>query len=73
MDLKTFICQNFSSLPCAFTVTGEEDCVIQEAEDHVCKEHGYVDTPQLKQEISDSLVDANPTPVDPTDDSSAHI
>jgi len=69
MDLKTFICSNFTNTDCSYLVTGEEDWVIQQADDHVCFEHAYTDSPELNKQIADSLIDSNPSPVDPTDDS----
>ena len=56
--MKKFVCQNFVTVPCAYVNTGNEDEVVNQATDHVVKEHGYEDTPQLREDIRASLVDA---------------
>jgi predicted small metal-binding protein len=60
---KKFICANFipqSDNPCGFEVQGEEDFVIQAAVDHVVEEHEWIDSPQLREDIKNSLVDVVP-------------
>ena len=59
MAQKQFVCSNFQSFPtpCSYTVTGEEDVVINEATTHIVEEHGLEDTPQLRKDIKASLID----------------
>ncbi|RPI19187.1 MAG: DUF1059 domain-containing protein [Ignavibacteriae bacterium] len=56
-EQKTFTCSNFSgqTASCLFTATDEEPRVIEIAVDHVMAEHGFMDTPELRQQITDSL------------------
>jgi len=57
---KQFKCSVFNSTAattCTYEVTGDEAYVINEADKHVIEEHGYQDSPSLKQQISDSLLD----------------
>lgn len=55
---KKFECRNFDpSLDCGYSVTGNEEYVINEADGHIVEEHGYQDSPSLRQQIKDSLVD----------------
>ncbi len=62
MAQKQFICANFitSSLD-AFTITGEEDWVIEQAVDHLMHEHGSEGSPQLREDIKASLIDVPAT------------
>lgn len=57
--LKTFICSSFTNSSCTYTNTGVEDLVIGEADDHLVEEHGFVDSPQLRKDIQNSLVTTN--------------
>ena len=57
---KKFICANFIPQPdnvCDYVVQGEEDYTIQAAVDHVVEEHEWIDSPQLREDIKNSLVD----------------
>jgi len=55
---KKFICSNFNpAAVCVYEITGEEEFVIEEADRHVIEEHGYQDSPGLREQIRDSLVD----------------
>lgn len=64
MALKLYACANFPPLamapPCSYKVTDEQDSVINTAADHLAHEHSMEDTPQLRQDISNSLVDPPP-------------
>jgi hypothetical protein len=58
--LKQFKCKVFNpDATCTFTVTGDEKSVVEQASAHEVAEHGFEDTPQLRNEIIDSLVDVN--------------
>jgi len=61
-NMKKYACENFHqiSAPCTFSVTGEEDTVIQEAVDHAMEEHGFMDSPQLREDIKACLIDVPP-------------
>lgn len=56
---KKFICANFipDGSDDGFVVQGEEDYVIQAATDHVVEEHEWIDSPQLREDIKNSLVE----------------
>jgi hypothetical protein len=54
---KQFICSVFNpTTTCTYQVTGDEATVIDAATNHVVEEHGYQDSPGLRQQISDSLI-----------------
>ena len=55
MEEKTFTCGNFQPTPCPFTAQGATDEVIQIAVDHLLAEHGFMDTPKLREDIENSL------------------
>ena len=62
MAKMTFLCSKFNKNPdssCAFQVTDDESVIVQEATDHEVEEHGYQDSPSLRQQITDSLVPAS--------------
>ena len=59
MSQMKFVCSNFNPTtpaPCSYEVVDEESVVIGIATDHEVIEHGYQDTPALRQQIKDSLV-----------------
>jgi hypothetical protein len=59
---KKFICTNFNQAAiCSYEVSGDEEHVIGEADRHVIEEHGYQDSPGLREQIRDSLVELNPS------------
>jgi hypothetical protein len=56
--LKSFKCSVFNpATECEYSVTGEENIIVEEAAVHEMTEHGYEDTPQLRKDIKDSLID----------------
>ena len=56
--LKLFECSVFNpGVACTYSVTGEEDPVVDQAINHEINEHGFDDSPQLRQDISRSLID----------------
>lgn len=56
--IKKFDCIVFDpSTGCAYSITGDEEYVINEADTHLVVEHGYQDSPLLRQQIKDSLTD----------------
>jgi len=64
---KQFSCPNYlaayyPNIPVsdAYTVTGDKDWVIDQGIDHLVHEHEFSDTPELRQQVSDSLTDYNP-------------
>jgi predicted small metal-binding protein len=53
---KKFTCTDLNAgIACTFTVTGSEDKVVEESVDHELAEHGYQDSPGLRQQIRDLL------------------
>ena len=60
--LKFYICTNFNpDYTCGFEIKGEEAKVIEDACQHLIEEHGFMDSPQLKIDISNVLIDIDPT------------
>ncbi len=62
MALMKFVCNNFnpsSTAPCPYEIIDDDTVIVQEATDHEVEEHGYQDSPALRQQISDSLVPAS--------------
>ena len=66
MAQKKFSCDNYMAIygdgtttNDGYTVTGEEDWVIEEADAHLVHEHGNEDTPQLRKDITASLTDVS--------------
>ncbi len=58
MALKKFVCQSINTtLPCKFTLVEEEDKIIQPVVDHELEEHGYQDSPALREQIAQALTD----------------
>jgi predicted small metal-binding protein len=47
------------NLVCQFSSTGTEDEVIESSVDHELAEHGYQDSPGLRQQIRDLLTDVS--------------
>lgn len=65
--MKQFICSTFlqkyypnvaPSDP--YTCEGEVDWVIEQGTDHLTENHGFGDSPELRQQVTDSLVDYIP-------------
>ena len=49
-----------SEINCTLTIAGEEDEVLDAAVMHAVDKHGHENTPELREEIRASLVDAEP-------------
>jgi predicted small metal-binding protein len=57
--IKFFICSSFiSGGTCEYTESANEEDVISKAVDHLINEHGLIDSPKLREDIRNSLVDA---------------
>lgn len=55
---KLFKCSVFNpDAKCDYSVSGDESTVVEEASQHEIDEHNYEDTPQLREDISKSLID----------------
>lgn len=55
--IKKFECLIFRpEFDCPYTVTGEEDEVIEMAAGHEQTEHGIEDTPKTREKIKESLI-----------------
>ena len=55
---KLFKCNVFNpDVSCNFNCSGEENTVIENAVNHEVTEHGYEDSPQLREDIRKSLID----------------
>lgn len=57
--MKEYACVNFQQITavCPFSVTDvDEDIVVQKAVDHVMEEHGFMDSPQLREDIRACLI-----------------
>ncbi len=56
--LKLFECSVLNpGIACTYSITGDETPVIDQAVTHEVNEHGFEDTPTLRKNISDSLID----------------
>lgn len=56
MDRKMADCRRFESESnCSLTIIGEEDHVVEAAAQHAAAVHGHEDTPELRQQIRDTL------------------
>lgn len=42
---------------CTLTISGEEDEVVRAAAEHAASVHGHTDSPELREEIRNSLKD----------------
>lgn len=63
MALKKFVCQSINStFPCKFSLVAEEDQIIQQVVDHELEEHGYQDSPVLRNQIAEALTDPDVNP-----------
>jgi len=54
-----FSCQNFNQqnpAACPFEIVEDETVIVNDAITHELEEHGYQDSPELRQRIQDSLV-----------------
>jgi hypothetical protein len=57
-NLKLFVCNDFQNLViCPYTNEGAYDRVMNSAVDHVVEKHNMEDSPQLREDISKSLID----------------
>lgn len=55
---KLFKCSVFNpDASCEYSVSGDENTIVEEAAIHEIKEHNYEDTPQLREDIRNSLID----------------
>jgi predicted small metal-binding protein len=50
-----------SEINCTLTIAGEEEEVLDAAVMHAVDKHGHENTPELREEVRASLVDAEPT------------
>jgi predicted small metal-binding protein len=58
---KVADCRDFpSEMKCTLTISGEEDEVVRAAGDHAVSVHEHEDSPELRQQIRDSLKDEMP-------------
>jgi len=54
-------CRQFpSDINCTLTIAGEEDEVLDAAAAHAADKHGHENTPELRESLRGSLVDAEP-------------
>jgi predicted small metal-binding protein len=49
-----------SEINCTLTIAGEEEEVLDAAVMHAVDKHGHENTPELREEVRASLVDAEP-------------
>jgi len=57
---KLFKCSVFNpDVSCEFSVSGDENTIVEEAAVHEIDEHNYEDTPQLRIDIRNALIDDN--------------
>ncbi len=57
---KIFKCSKFNpAVNCTYTVLGDTEFVVLEADRHVIEEHGYQDSPGLREQIRESLEESN--------------
>ncbi len=55
---KLFECMLYNpNTDCPYTVSGEEEYVVEEAARHELVEHGMEDTPENREKIRESLID----------------
>jgi hypothetical protein len=55
---KLFKCSVFNpDASCDYSVSGDENTIVEEAAIHEINEHNYEDTPQLREDIRNSLID----------------
>ena len=61
MTRKMVDCRTMpSEINCTLTIAGEEEEVLDAAVMHAVDKHGHENTPELREEIRASLVDAEP-------------
>ena len=61
MTRKMVDCRTMpSEINCTLTIAGEEEEVLDAAVMHAVDKHGHDNTPELREEIRASLVDAEP-------------
>lgn len=58
--VKVFVCSKFTGNPdCHYAVAAESDeYVVESAAKHMWEEHGFEDTPELRERILSSLITA---------------
>jgi predicted small metal-binding protein len=49
-----------SEIGCTLTIAGEEDEVLDAAVAHAVDKHGHENTPELREQLRSSLLDAEP-------------
>lgn len=55
---KLFKCSVFNpNAACDYSISGDEDKIVEDAARHEMDEHNYEDTPQLREDIRSSLID----------------
>ncbi|MGW6457589.1 DUF1059 domain-containing protein [Streptomyces sp. NPDC055078] len=58
MTRKVADCRSFpSEMDCTLTISGEEDEVVRAATEHAVSVHGHQDSPELRTQIREMLVD----------------
>jgi len=61
MSRKMVDCRSMpSEIGCTLTIAGEEDEVLDAAVAHAIDKHGHENTPELREQVRSSLVDAEP-------------
>ena len=61
MARKMIDCRQIpSDINCTLTIAGEEDEVLDAAAAHAADKHGHENTPELRESLRGSLVDAEP-------------
>ena len=61
MARKMIDCRQLpSDINCTLTIAGEEQEVLDAAVMHAVDKHGHEDTPELREQLSGVLVDAEP-------------
>lgn len=55
---KLFKCSVFNpDASCDYSISGDENTIVEDAVRHEMDEHNYEDTPQLREDIRNSLID----------------
>ncbi len=60
IDTKLFACEYFNKFSinvCPYTISGDREWVIKKAIEHLINKHGSEDSPDLREEIHNSLID----------------
>lgn len=59
MEAKLFSCEYFNKFSinvCPYTISGDEEWVIQKAKEHLINKHGCEEGEDLQEEIQNSLI-----------------